>query len=174
MPPAIRLSDLQPLETLRVRVREAYNGTITEPGPLVSDGKVMFAWDRVPDEQRRLAEDLSERRRPDGRRVSQAEALQVFEALGRRGLAKAQVVGQLEKPLWINASNLDRVALVRYGRASAPSYVLLDAYRLLLLRRLTGSDEIRCEGPSQRVVLCRKGTPVAGMTALPVVPSIEP
>ena len=175
MQPVIRLSALQPLDRLRMRTRSAYTGTITEPGTLVSDGKLIFAWDRVPEARRELAEEVAARRPEEGRRrVSQAEAAVVFEAIGRAAAKRARVLGQMEKPLWIHASRLDHVAVLRYGRGGSTGYVLLDAHRLLLLSRLTDSDEILCEGPSRRVLLCRKGKPVAGMTALPLMPQVEP
>lgn len=173
--PYLRLSALEPLERLRVRPRAAYAGTITEPGALVSDGKSIFVFDDVPEERRPLAEEVAARPAgPERRRVSQDEAAQVFAAMERGASRRAHVLGQMEKPQWIHAGGLDRVAVLRYGRGGSTGYVLLDAHRLLLLSHLTGSDEIRCEGPSRRVLLRRAGRPVAGMTALPVVPRVEP
>lgn len=172
--PIIRLSELQPLDRLRVRLRGAYNGTITEPGTLVSDGKVIVAWQHVVAEQRPLVEEVARVDAADRRLVTQEEAHRLFAMLGRRRSVRAQVLGQIEKPLWINASSLDRVALLRYGRGRNAAYLLLDAYRLLLLDRLTAPDEIRCEGPGGAVALRRRGEVVAGMTALPVVPMVEP
>lgn len=171
----IQLSALQPLEKLRVRTRGAYRGTVTEPGTLVSDGKLIFAWDRVPEDRRPFAEEVAARPAEEGRRiVSQSEAEQVFEGIALAAAKRARVLGQIEKPLTVNASRLDHVAVLRYGRGGSTGYVLLDAHRLLLLHHLTDADEVLCEGPSLRVLLRRKGKPVGGMTALAAAFRIEP
>lgn len=167
-----RLSGLEPLEKLRLRRNGAYTGTVTEPGDLVSDGKLIFAADRIPEERQALAREVASRSGVIHRRVSQDEAGRVFGAIAREAARRAQLLGQAPKPLWVNATDLEAVAVLRYGRGGSTGYVFVDAYRLLLLQHLTGFDEIRCGGPGSGVLLRRGGEPVGGMTALQMAPEV--
>lgn len=171
--PVIHLSQLKPLSTLRLRTSGAYEGTVTEPGTLVSDGKLIFARPQVPPAVEPLADRLvAAVEEADRTPVPQATVQEVFEGLVRRADKKAEVIGQIEKPEWIRAA-LDNLAVLRYGRGGSIRYVFTDAHRLLLLRKLAQADEIRCEGPQAPVLLCRQGRPVGGLTALRIDPAVE-
>ncbi len=170
--PAIELSVLQPLEALRVRTRGAYEGTITAPGKLVSDGKILFSLDRVLKKEKELAESVVEKA---SRRnvIPQEKAAQVFKVIAKEATKKATVLGQLEKPGWVRADGTDRLAVLRYGRGRSTSYVFVSAYRLLLLKKLLRSDEVRCAGPQSPVLLRRRGRAVGVLTALTIEPHIQ-
>lgn len=169
-----QLSNLAPLEKLRLRTSSAYAGTVTEPGPLVSDGRVIFDAGRVVPAAQPLADEVAARSRPTLRRaVPQSEAAALFASLAQDASRRAHLLGQAEKPLWLQASALDHVAVLRYGRGGSTRYVLLDAHRLLLLHRLTAFDEICCDR-GHHVLLRAKGLPVGGLTSLPVAPDVVP
>lgn len=171
--PVVRLSDLEPLGALRVRPRSAYRGTITTPGRLASDGKVILRTDRLPAAHRDLAEQVV--RPPDEAEppVPQAEARRVFAAVVEDASKRAQVLGQWPKPAWLAAAEVERVAVLRYGRGGSTRYVFTDAHRLVLLQTLTGADEWLCAGPQAPVLLRRRGRPVAVLTALRIEPAVE-
>lgn len=171
----ILLSELEPLEKLRVRTRGAYDGTVTEPGTVVSDGKVLFAGDGVVSSRRDLASSFAEHRAADRQAIiPQEQAQRLLRGMARRASRKAEVLGQMKKPDWIAAADVDRIAVVRYGRGKRAGYLVLDAHRLLLLRHLVAYDEIRCGGPKQGVVLHKAGQPVGAMTALQIDPEVSP
>lgn len=170
--PAIELSVLQPLEVLRVRTRGAYEGTITAPGKLVSDGKILFVLDRVLKGEKELAASVADKASAPPV-IPQEKAAQVFEAITKEATKKATVLGQLEKPGWVRADGTDRLAVLRYGRGRSTRYVFVSAYRLLLLKKLLRSDEVRCAGPHTPVLLRRRGKAVGALTALTIEPQIK-
>lgn len=164
----INQTDIKAFSGLRLRTSGAYEGTVTSPGDLISDGKIIFSMRAVPETNRDLAIRLSEKRKPEAKPVSQNQAGDVFQKVRKRASKKARLLGRVEDPSWILSLQRDSIAVLRYGRGRSTRYVVVDAHRLLLLEKMVAFDEILCERPSAPVLLRRKGKPVGVLTAFQV------
>ncbi len=172
--PVVELSSLAPVQALRLRPSRTFRGAVTEPGPMVSDGKIIFCIDHLPPESKQMAERMAGRRDPRRRRwVAQPEAERLFRKIIGGATRKARVLGQMGRPGWVRASSVEHMAILRCGRGGGQRYVFIDAHRLLLLRQITQADEILCGLPGEPVLLRRKGLPVGGITALRVAPDVQ-
>ena len=153
----IRRGDFEPLDTLNLRTRGAYDDTVTEDGPLVSDNHILFNRHFVRQEADAVAAALAAQRHPSAPPHDQDVARERLRAARDAATVEGDLLGHMA-PVPALRVRAERLAAVRFreGRRGPWQYVWLDAHRLRLLTELFISPlRFFCASWDQPVVLKR-------------------
>lgn len=159
----VRKKEFETLEALNVRLKGAYEGTITEEGLLVSDNRVLFNRHFVRREAREIAEKLFAQRNGVSEYYSQEAARAKLAAVRDEAVHEGELLGHIEAAPALRVK-AERIAGIRYRTKSKGPwrYVWVDAHRLRLMAELFKAPlQFYCAAWDQAVVL-KRGTRTVG------------